>query len=328
MPTNLPPDYYTVEKEFRVAKETDEKIALLEEMMQLIPKHKGTEHLRGDLKRRLAKLRDRTESTKGSGKHESPYHIPREGAGQVVVIGPPNVGKSSLVAAVSNAEPDIGAYPFTTWTPTPGMMTVRDIQIQLVDTPALSAEHIEHMLLDMIRRTDLLLLMVDIQDYPIQQLEETLALLAEHRIYPEAESEHREIERRTAFKRIIVVANKVDDEEGDADFEVLQELLGDDWHLLPISAQSKRYLTGLGEALFDALEVMRVYAKKPGHEPDMSAPFALKRGDTVEDFAIGVHRDLAEQLKSARVWGADVHDGQMVGRDHVLHDGDIVELRA
>jgi ribosome-interacting GTPase 1 len=72
---------------------------------------------------------------------------------------------------------------------------------------------------------------------------------------------------------------------------------------------------------------MRVYSKPPGNQPDLSAPFILEHGSTVEEFAEKVHRDFLLNLKSARVWGHDVYDGQMVGRDHVLHDGDVVELR-
>ncbi|MGC9359323.1 MAG: TGS domain-containing protein [Anaerolineae bacterium] len=78
--------------------------------------------------------------------------------------------------------------------------------------------------------------------------------------------------------------------------------------------------------MFERLGVIRVYSKAPGRPPDLDAPFTLEEGSTVADLAAKVHRDFYDQLKSARIWGKGVHDGQMVSRDHVLADGDIVEL--
>jgi hypothetical protein len=97
--------------------------------------------------------------------------------------------------------------------------------------------------------------------------------------------------------------------------------------LLPVSAETGRNLDWLRRAVFDRLEIIRVYSKPPGEEPDLSAPFVMEKGGTVEDFATKVHQDFLQTLKSARIWGEGVYDGQMVGRDHVLHDGDVVELR-
>ena len=153
MPTNLPPDYFEVEKQYRAAKTPEEKIACLEEMLSIVPKHKGTDHLVGDLRRRLAKLRTAPRSKKGSGRR-SAFHIDKEGAGQVAVVGAVNVGKSALVAALTHATPQVSAGPFTTWTPTPGMMPVEDIQIQLIDTPPLNADYVEPELYNLIRHVD------------------------------------------------------------------------------------------------------------------------------------------------------------------------------
>ena len=143
MPTNLPPDYYSVEKQYKAATDTAEKIELLEEMMTKIPKHKGTDHLRADLRRKLSKLKAASGSKKGAARHASVYNIGKEGAGQIVIVGAPNVGKSSLVASETNADPDVSVAPFSTWGPTPGMMAIDNIQVQLIDTPPLNTEHIE-----------------------------------------------------------------------------------------------------------------------------------------------------------------------------------------
>jgi hypothetical protein len=327
MPTNLPPEAIEAEGRYRAAKSVAEKIACLEEFISLIPKHKGTDKLRADLRRRLSKLKTAAQVRKGVSRHVSPYYIEKEGAGQVVVVGPPNVGKSALVTALTNATPEVADYPFTTWTPTPGMMPVENIQIQLIDTPPLNRNYVEPELLNLIRRSDLILLVVDLQAYPIQQLEDTIAFLQEHRIVPLRLKDRYAEQRRLTFKPLLVMVNKNDDQSSDGDFEVLCELLEDEWPLLPVSAATGRNLERLKQVVFERLEVIRVYSKAPGKEPDLSAPFVLPKGSTVEEFAEGIHRDFFEKLKSARVWGSAAYDGQMVQRDHVLHDGDVVELR-
>jgi len=327
MPTNLPPEYFEVRERYRAAKSPAERIVLLEELISTVPKHKGTDRLRGDLRRRLSKLKTAAQTRKGVSRQVSAFYIEREGAGQVVVAGPPNVGKSALVAALTNATPEVADYPFTTWTPTPGMMPVDNIQIQLIDTPPLNRDYVEPELLNLIRRSDLILLVVDLQAYPIQQLEDTIAFLQEHRIAPCRLKDRYPEQRRLTFKPLLVLVNKNDDQGTDGDFEVLCELLGDDWPLLPVSATTGRHLERLKQAVFERLEIIRVYTKPPGKEPDLGTPFVLGKGSTVEEFAGKVHRDFFDKLKSARVWGSATYDGQMVGRDHVLHDGDVVELR-
>ncbi len=327
MPTNLPAEYFEAEKRYRAARSTAEKIACLEELLSAIPKHKGTDKLRADFRRKLSKLKDAAQARKKVGKRESAFHIDREGAGQVVVVGPTNVGKSALLAALTRATPEVADAPFTTWQPTPGMMPMENLQIQLIDTPPLNRDFVEPELLDLIRRSDLILLVVDLQTDPIGQLEDTIALLEEHRIMPGHRQGRHTEQRRLTFVPLLVLVNKYDDENSDEDFEIFRELLEHDWPLLPVSATTGRNLERLKQVVFDRLEIMRVYSKPPGREPDLTAPFILRRGSTVEDFALGVHQDFFENLKTARVWGSAAYDGQMVGRDHVLHDGDVVELR-
>jgi len=327
MPTNLLPDYYRLEELYREAQTNEEKIRYLEEMMAIVPKHKGTDHLRADLRRKLAKLKEASEAKKGTSRQVSPFHIDKEGAGQVALIGPTNAGKSALVATLTNATPDVAEYAFTTWTPTPGMMKAGNVQIQLIDTPSLDREHVEGELLNLIRRADLLLLVVDLQAFPIEQIESTIAFLEEHRIAPLRRQERYAGEQGFIFIPLLVMVNKCDDESADEDFEVLCELLEEDWPLIPVSAATGRNFDQLKQAVFERLEIMRVYAKPPGKEADLSRPFVLKKGSTVEEFAGKVHKDFLENLKSARVWGSAAHDGLMVSRDHVLQDGDVVELR-
>lgn len=327
MPTNLPPEAVKAEERYREAQTSAERIARLEEFISLIPKHKGTDRLRADLRRKLSQLKAAAQSGKGASRQASVYNIDREGAGQVVLVGPPNVGKSALVNALTNAAPESAPFPFTTWGPTPGMMRAHDVQIQLIDTPPLNKEYVDPHMMDLVRRVDLLLLVVDLQGFPIEELEEMLALLETQRILPDWLRENNDFPHHVFFKPCLIIANKNDDESSDEDFAVLCELLEDVGPLIPVSAATGRNLDRLRQAVFDKLKIMRVYAKPPGKEPDFSAPFVLKQGGTVEEFAAKVHNDFVENLKSARVWGSAAHDGLMVGRDHVLQDGDVVELR-
>ena len=326
MPANLPPDYFEAEKRYRAAKTPAEKLACLEDMLTIMPKHKGTDKLRAGLRKRISKLKSSTQGKKSVGKRESAFRIEREGAGLVVVVGPTNVGKSSLVTTLTNANPEVADFPLTTWKPTPGMMPVKNIQIQLVDTPPLNRDYMEPELLVLIRRADLVLLVVDLQTDPVHQLEDTVSLLEEHRIVAKHLQDKYTEQNLLNFIPFLVLANKNDDESTDENLEIFSELIDEDWPLLAVSANSGRNLGNLQEILVERLKIIRVYSKAPGKEPDLTSPFVLKRGSTVEEFAGKVHKDFAQKLKIAKVWGEDVFDGQMVQRDYVLQDGDVVEL--
>jgi len=328
MPTNLPPEALDAERRYRAAQSVEEKVQALEEWLRYIPKHKGTDKLRADLRQKLSKLQDAAKGPKGLSKHESAFQIDSEGAGQVAVVGAPNVGKSALVARLTKATPEVSPAPFTTWEPTPGMMPFEDIQIQLIDTPPLHSDYVEPQLIELIKRADLILLVVDLRTDPLGQLEETVALLGERgialrRLQPEDAAAG---ERGMVYRQVVVVANKYDDESADDEWEILCALLEDDWPIIPVSAETGRNLERLKQEVFRRLRVIRIYAKPPGKPADMERPYVLSEGSTVEELAAKVHRDFYEKLTAARVWGTDVYDGQTVGRDHVLHDGDIVEL--
>jgi ribosome-interacting GTPase 1 len=327
MPTNLPPDYFVVEKRFREAQSASEKVALLEEMISIVPKHKGTDHLRADLRRQLSRLREEAQGQKRHGGHQSVYQVDKEGAGTAVLIGPTNVGKSALVAALTNAEPEVSQAPFTTWKPLPGMMPVMDVQVQLVDTPPVERSQAEPGLFDLVRHADLILLVVDLLQDPIRQLDETLDLLKEHRIASRGAGIQPASGERLTLIPLVVLVNKWDDASLDELFDICCALTGRDFLLLPVSAATGRNLQALRQIVFERLDVIRVYARPPGEEPDLTRPFVMKRGGTVIEMARKVHRDYYEHLKTARVWGSTAFEGQMVQRDYELKDGDIVELR-
>jgi hypothetical protein len=178
MPANLPPMYFEAEKRFRDARTGEEKVRALEEMLAIMPKHKGTDKLKADLRRKIAKFKTEAQQKKGGARRETAYSIDKEGAAQVAVIGPPNSGKSSLVAAMTNAAPEIADFPHSTWKPTPGMVKFENIQFQLIDTPPLSRDYVDPYLADLLRRADILLVLLDIRSDPLEEIEQVLAILS------------------------------------------------------------------------------------------------------------------------------------------------------
>ncbi|RPJ50445.1 MAG: TGS domain-containing protein [Chloroflexi bacterium] len=327
MPTNLPPEYFQADKRFHEAQTPAERIARMEELISTVPKHKGTDHLRADLRRQLSRLKEDAQAHKKQSARQATFHVEREGAGQAALVGATNVGKSALVAALTHAQPEVSEAPYTTWTPLPGMMPIENIQVQLVDTPPMEASLVEPALFDLIRHVDLLLLVVDLEADPLQQLQDTLDLLAEHRIAPlEAKDKFVEEERMVRLPALVLV-NKYDDETLDEAYAIFQALLEEKYPLIPLSAKTGRNFDRLKRKVYERLEIVRVYAKPPGKNADLEKPFVMKMGSTITDLARKIHRDFFENLKAARVWGGSEFDGQAVQRDYVLQEGDIVELR-
>ncbi|HOV86135.1 MAG TPA: TGS domain-containing protein [Syntrophobacteraceae bacterium] len=326
MPANLPPHYYEAEKRFREAKTSEGKIEALEEMLTIMPKHKGTDKLRADLRRRIGKLKDQAQQKKGGARRAATFSIEREGAAQVLVVGAPNVGKSSLVACLSNACPEVAEFPHTTWKPTPGMAPFENIQFQLVDTPAITLERIDPGMTDLMRRADILVILVDLHADPLQQLEDTLKILEGLRIYPLGRPVPGDLPKMPFVKKILVAVNKVDEEGDEEDYRAFLEL--SEWKLpcVGISTRTSRNLGAFLRMVFDQAQIIRVYTKPGGKDPDMTAPFILAKGATIEDLAEKIHKDFRNKLKFAKVWGKGVFDGQMVQRDYVLQDGDIAEI--
>jgi len=321
MPANLPPQYFDAEKNFRAAKAPAEKIAALEEMLAIMPKHKGTDHLRAELRSRIAKLTQ--QAGKKSGAQRMTMAIEKEGAAQVAVVGLPNAGKSQLVARVTNASPTVADYPFTTYAASPGMMPFENIQVQLLDTPPLVPQMIEWWLPPMLRRADALLIVVDLSDAPLEQMASAIEQLGQMRIsLNQNESEEGILSRQ----RVLVAGNKADIPGADFGFKSLQADYGAKLPLVSISARDGTGLEEMKRLVFQVLEIIRVYTKTPGQKPDMSDPIILGKGSTLTDAAEAVHKDFKARLKYARLWGSGKHDGIMVKRDHVLQDGDIIEL--
>jgi len=326
MPANLTPEYRKAEQEYRAARTPDEKLACLQHMLSVIPKHKGTDRLQGDIKRRIARLKDTVQAQ--TKKRGPSYRIKPEGAGQVMLVGQPNSGKSSLVTALTHARPEIAAYPCTTREPVPGMLDYEAVHIQLVDLPPVWREHCESFVFDNIRACDAVLVVVALDSSdPVADLDETLAFLEEKHIAlvpaldepPDPESEDGGIEH-------LLVLNKADLDPDGKKASTTRQKLGGAPHARVVSAETTAGLDELAADIFAMLHVIRIYTKEPGKPPDLDTPYTVPIGCTTIEFAASVHKDFAEHFKSARVWGSAKFDGQVVQRDHVLQDRDVVEL--
>ncbi len=330
MPANLTPQYIEAERKFRDAKTPQEKIKFLEEMMATIPKHKGTEKMQAMLKTKMAKLKAALQARPGAARHGPSFHVEKSGAGQVVVVGPPNGGKSSLIGALTGAEPEVGDYPYTTRSPAPYMMKFENIRVQLVDTPPLAPEGIETDLVELVKATDAVLFVLDLADQETASiLENLLAKLKEKRVELQAENPVSPPEPGRYQKKTLFVGTKQDSPMATENLAFLREYFGEKISFEAVSAVRGDGLDGLKKEVFLLLDIIRVYSKTPGKKADFSEPFALPKGSTVSEMARAVHKDFFEKLKYARVWrkGLLALQGQMVNRDFVLDDEDVVELR-
>jgi len=326
MPANLTPDFLKARKRFRAAKEPAEKLEALEEMLKTIPKHKGTDKMQADIKRRIAKLRAGASGGKQSGRSSGYDHIPPEGAGQVTLIGPPNTGKSCLLAGLTNARPEVAEYPFSTLVPIPGMMAFEDISIQLLDLPPISPEYTESWVYNLVRGCDLGLVVLDAGDGDllVDEVEELFGLLETHHLRPVVER----IDDPDGDERIREIPARILLNKADAiGAEAARELVGR-WPLpaLAVSAVSGDGLDALRRLVFEGLRIVRVYTKLPGKQPDMTEPYTLPLGSTALDAVTTVHREFVDRLKYVRIWGSGRFDGQQVPSEHVLEDGDIIEI--
>lgn len=388
MPANLPPEARVKLARYSEAKTPEEKLRALEEFISAVPKHKGTENLLLWARRRMAELREEIEERRRKRVGGGPrLFIEKQGAAQAVLLGPPNSGKSSLLAALTRARPEIAPWPFTTQAPQPGMLEYEDVQIQLVDTPPLVLDDpdntINNRVLGLARNADALILVVGLDEedpaHTLKRLigfldergiyvtrtrgvarivksreargvrvtghgrlvgfteEDLRRFLASYRIYNaivEIEGEvtlddiEAAIYKSPIYKPSLVVLNKADLPGAGEKALRVREVVPPDVPVLVASAESGRGLEGLGRLVFERLGLIRVYTKQPNREPDPE-PLILPRGSTVLDAAKRIHSRLAKHFRYAKVWGPSAkHPGQRVGGDHVLEDGDVIEIHA
>jgi ribosome-interacting GTPase 1 len=342
MPANLSPEYKDAQEKFRRAREPQEKLECLREMLRTIPKHKGTEHLQAEIKTRIKELTDELGGPKkGAARGGPDLTVRREGAAQVALVGPPNSGKSSLHARLTGSHAVVGPYPFSTQYPLPGMLAHEDVQFQLVDLPPVAEDYMEPWMSGTLHNADAVALVVDLSSPDcVDQLATTLRRLEEKRVSlvprvgapavttPGEDPNSAGLDPFRARLPALLLANKADlFPDPEAELEVFREIAPDPFDSLAVSAQTGLGLAAIGPALFALVGIVRVYSKVPGHPPDKGRPFTLMAGSTVRDVALQVHRGMAAELKYARVWGESAEfEGQQVSPAHVIRDRDVVEL--
>jgi ribosome-interacting GTPase 1 len=324
MPANLPPQYFEAEKRFRSAKEPEEKIAALQEMLAIMPRHKGTDKLHAMLRQKIARFSQEAEKKYATARRAG-FYISREGAGQVMLIGPANAGKSQLLATLTEAIPEIAEYPFTTKTPIPGMMKFEDIQIQLVDTPPIGRKEVRVLLSNVLRNADLIAIVIDLSREPISQVEAALQGLREARIEPSTD-DGTQVTPGSYPRKMLIVGNKNEMAGSNENWERLRSQYAKLFSLVSISAREGGGLEEFKRAVYQALNIIRVYTKTPGSKADLTDPMILEKGSTLGESAESLHKDFYQNLKYAVVWGSGKYDGQRVSKGHVLQDGDIVEF--
>ena len=322
MPANLPPTYYKLKHQHESAKTDEERLGLLEEMLRIVPKHKGTEKVVSDLRKRIAVLKKSTsgKSGKSGGKKGYSEHIPKQGAGQIVMFGPPNSGKSHILAKYTKAKSDVSPTPYTTTVPVVGMLQYENIQFQLIDTPSFMQANstlyfISPTVLTLLRNCDLCLTVISLaSDSLLDELELILTTLNEQNG-----------DVKEPIVPFMVAANQLDTIGAKERLEILQEFYAEMFKIYPVSAETGEGIDDLFNAIYNILNIVRIYPKAPGKKLERDDPIVLPNGSTVLDAAMGLHKDF-EDFKLARIWGPNWHDGQPVSRDDVIYDGDVVEF--
>jgi small GTP-binding protein len=327
MPTNLPPQYFEAEQRYRRGRSAPERLAALQDMLAIMPKHKGTDHLKAGLRAKMAQLMEEIERPRRSGGGQAqPFSLRKEGAGQAVLIGLPNVGKSQLLATLTGAGARVADYPFTTKVPLPGMLQFENIRIQLVDTPAINDRDMQTRLFSLLRNADVLLIVLDLSADALEQVRTVTEELQHWGYKLLGKDEVPDPEETRVQKRVLLVGNKADAEGALDQFQLLESEYGNCFPVLMVAALERVGLEELAQETFKALSKVRVYTKAPSGQPDYNEPVVLPAGSRVEEAAEHLHKEWKRKLRYAVLWGSGKFEGQHVGRDYVLADGDVIEL--
>jgi small GTP-binding protein len=305
MPANLPPQFFELQNKLKEVKDVKEQIEILEEMLAICPKHKGTERVQEEIKKKIAKLKKKEPK---KIKKEEMYFVKKEGAGQVVILGSPNSGKTSLVNLLCDTNFKVADYPFTTTLPLPGTLKYENILIQIVDTPPLTKDFKPGWLKNLAKQADSILVLIDLTENPQEQLKEIMEILKEWKIENE---------------KILIVGNKIDSQKALEDHENIKKM----FQVIEVSVKEKIGIEVLKKKIFESLRIIRVFTKKPKHEVDFEKPFILKKDTKLIEFVKEINEEWIEKFKGAKLYSKDLKSFQMVGKDYVLKDGDIIEIK-
>lgn len=300
MPINAHPDFLAAEKEHLLAQTPEEKIKTLEKMISLAPKHKGGENLRAQLKTRLKKLKEKFVKSKKT-KRSTKQGIRKEDM-QAVLVGITNSGKSSLINALTNVNPEISDVKFTTKNPLIGMMNYFGTQIQLIENPPINSEFYDKGLTN---SADTILIIVD-KLADIENIEKEIGKLVREKI---------------------IVFNKTDLLSENEIRKISATLQSKKYNFVLISAKTQKGVEELKNKIFRSFGKIRIYTKEPGKHKS-EKPIIMNPETMVKDVAEKILKGFSEKVRETKIWGpSSKFPGQKVGLKHLLKDLDIVEFK-
>jgi ribosome-interacting GTPase 1 len=319
MPANLPQIYHKIEARLKFADTSEEKVSILKEMLAVMPKHKGTDGLRAELNSKIAKLKKEAKK-KPQARRLDLTHVPKMGIAQVVLMGAPNSGKSTILSKLTNAEPEVASYPFTTQKPDVGMIEFENVQIQLVDTPPLYENFHPPWLLALGRSGDVIIGLIDGRKPDLlKELNSLLSRLEQGSIFLESKDYYKgdELMKKKGF---VIISNS-----RGKNLEILDDKYGDRLDFVRFELDSD--LEFLKEKVYNSLNLIRIYTKPPGKNADFNVPVVLPYKSTVLDAAYDIHKDFADKMKYSKLWRGDKNPRQ-VGPEEILMEGDVVEFHS
>ena len=289
-----------------------EKQAELHRILEELPNYRSGPYadLRKSLNEEIQQQHKRSKV-----QHKDTLAVEKEGHFQMALVGAPNAGKSALLKALSRRQIKVADYAFTTLRPIPARVDCGGLWIQLVEIPGIIAGATEgrgggQALLSVAANADGLIIAHDLTADP-QELNIILTELAKTKL-PQP---------------LLIVYTKMDDPGAESRLRAVQTRFSQ-FKSVAVSAEQNLYLEPLKEAIRAATGLIRVFPRsnQAGNKPD-EKPVIIPAHSTVEDFARKIHKDIAQKLKYAKVWGSSVKfPGQQVGKGHVLSDMDIVTL--
>ena len=302
MPINANYEYANAEEKYLQAQTDEERLEALEEMLRYMPSHKGAEALRRNLRTRYKKLRQGLEKSKkrgGSGKSGI-----KKGEMQAVLVGLTNSGKSSILKSITNAQPRIASYGFTTTQPEIGTLNYANCNIQIIDLPPIASENFDK---GIVNNADALLIVVE----KIHEIQTVLE----------------QIKQNKHAKKIIVF-NKIDLHDEDIKRKIRETLRSKKYNFCMVSTATNEGLEDLKEKIFKSFPVIRIYTRHPGKKSkNEDKPVVLHLNSNLEDVAEKILHGYSKKVKYAKITGPSAKfKNQKVGLKHVVKDNDIVEF--
>lgn len=297
MPINAGYDYAEAEKKYQQANTDEGRIIALQEMLRTAPSHKGSEKFRGDIRSKIKKLKEQIQKSKKTGK--STKKGIKKAELQAVLVGLTNSGKSSILKSITNTNPKIASYGFTTTEPEQGTLNFKGCNIQIIDLPPIASGYFDH---GIVNNADTALIIVE----KIHEIEVILNLLK--------------------IKEKIIVFNKIDLYDESTKRKISEYLKSKKYNFVLTSTFTKEGIEELKEKIFKSFNVIRIYTRQPGKKED-EVPVIMPPESSLEQVAEKILHGYSKKVKYAKVWGpSSKFLGQQIGLKHIVKDRDIIEF--